>query len=83
MMLLGPCTTGSSILLSPLTSTMTHFPSSVLDQEVGVVAAQGMGVRVDVLDVEVGLAVREHAGEVDLLHAAVAEQAPEEILLRD
>ena len=39
-----------------------------LEDEIGVVAAYGARIRVDVLDEEVGLAAGQHPGEVDLLH---------------
>ena len=78
------CTMASSIWLSALTSTMTYFGAVrlfALEEEVRVVAAHGVGVRVDVLDEEVGLAVGQHAGEVDLLDALLAQQIPEQLVL--
>jgi len=53
-----------------------------LDEEVGVVAANGVGVGVYVLDVEFALAVGEHAGEVEFGDAPVAQEVPEEVALR-
>ena len=53
-----------------------------LEEEVGIVGADGVGFGVDVLDVEVGLAVGEHAGEVEFYDTAVAEEIPEELLFR-
>lgn len=57
------------------------FAIGAMHQEVGVVAADGVRLRVDVLDEEVGLAVGEHASEVELGDAAIAQQLPEELAL--
>lgn len=53
-----------------------------LEDEVGVVAAHGARIGVDVLDEEVGLAVSQHPGEADLLHPLLAQQIPEQPVLR-
>ncbi len=58
------------------------FAVVFLDEEVGVVAADGVGVGVYVLDVEFALAVGEHAGEVEFADAPVAQEVPEEVALR-
>jgi len=53
-----------------------------LDEEVGIVGAESMGVGINILHIEFGLAVGEHAGEVEVCYLAIAEEAPEEVLLR-
>ena len=53
-----------------------------LEDEIGVVAAHGARIGVDVLDEKVGLAVGQHSGEVNLLHTLLAQQIPEQPVLR-
>lgn len=71
---------GSSIWSSRLTSRTDEAAVVFVDNiEVGVVAAQGVRFGVDVLDVEVRLAVGEHAGEVDFADLGVGQEIAEEL----